>query len=89
MDRHKNQINLELFISKKIESTDLFYRTIGKDLDKEEKEEIKSVFKRECNNCENLNCNIELIDRSSQNCINWENDRLIGEYKVLKLSKTK
>jgi hypothetical protein len=71
-------------------------KTIGDKLTPEERHEIKSFISKGCSTCLNGSCRIETFEKvgldengqvQGSNCLGWENNRIIGEYKVLKLKK--
>ena len=71
-------------------------KTIGDKLTPEERHEIKLFISKGCSTCLNGSCRIETFEKvgldengqvQGSNCLGWENNRIIGEYKVLKLKK--
>ena len=84
---YEEETELSSLISKTIENPDLFYKRIGENLTSEEREHIKSLFPKSCDTCSNSFCRVEQVDRPVYDCIDWENNRIVGEYKVLKLNR--
>lgn len=85
-DEHYEE-KLSLLISETVENPDLFYKRIGDELTPEEREHIKSFLPKSCDTCSNGCCRVEQVDKPVHNCIAWENDRIVGQYKVLKLNR--
>ena len=86
-DYYQEKTELFSLISKTLENPDLFYKKIGEELTIEEREYIKSLLDKSCNTCSNGCCRVEQIDKPVYDCIGWENNRIVGEYKVLKLNR--
>ena len=84
---YQEKTELSSLISKVLENPDLFYKKIGDELLPEEREYIKSLLEKSCNTCSNGCCRIEQVDKPVYDCIGWENNRIVGEYKVLKLNR--
>ncbi len=72
--------------------------TIGKELTPEERLYIKSLVSKSCDTCTNGSCRVESFEKvgldedgklQGSSCLGWENNRIIGEYKMLKLNKKK
>lgn len=70
-----------------VEQPDVFYRMVGERLTIEERQYIKSLLPKSCNTCSNGCCRVEQVDKPIYNCIGWENNRIVGEYKVLNLNR--
>ena len=71
-------------------------KTIGEELAPEERLYIKSLVSKSCNTCSNGSCRVESFEKvgldehgklQGSSCPGWENNRIIGEYKMLKLNK--
>jgi hypothetical protein len=71
-------------------------KTIGEKLTPEERLYIKSLVSKSCDTCLNGSCRVESFEKvgldedgklQGSNCLGWENNRIIGEYKMLKLNK--
>ena len=86
---YQEQTDLSSIIDNVIEKPDIFYRKVGEELTQEERNYIKSLIQKSCDNCSNIDCRVEQVDKPIYKCINWKNDRIIGEYKVLKLNRKK
>lgn len=84
---YQEQTCLSFIIDSIIEKPDFFYKMVGEQLKPEEREYIKSLLEKNCYTCANGCCRIEQVDKPVYNCIGWENDRIVGEYKVLKLNR--
>lgn len=87
MDSYDEILGLIDLKSSSIDDKDSLYKSVGSNLMPDEKEYIKSQIKKDCNNCANMSCRVEQYEKPISNCIGWENNRIIGEYKVLKLMK--
>ena len=70
-----------------VEQPDVFYRMIGEQLTPEERQYIKSLLPKSCDTCSNGSCRVEQVDKPIYDCIGWENKRIVGQYKVLKLNR--
>ena len=70
-----------------VEQPDVFYRMIGEQLTPEERQYIKSLLPKSCDTCSNGCCRVEQVDKPIYDCIGWENNRIVGQYKVLKLNR--
>ncbi len=73
-------------------------KTIGEKLTPEERLYIKSLVSKSCDTCTNGSCRVESFEKvgldedgkiQGSSCLGWENNRIIGEYKMLKLNKKK
>lgn len=84
---YQEQTDLSSIIDNVIEKPDIFYRMVGEQLTQEERNYIKSLIQKSCDNCSNIDCRVEQVDKPIYKCIDWKNDRIIGEYKVLKLNR--
>ena len=71
-------------------------KTIGEKISPEERIYIMSSITKSCSTCSNGSCRIESYEKSGldeqgkpqgNNCLGWENDTIIGEYKVLNLKR--
>lgn len=71
-------------------------KTIGEGLTPEERQYIKLLISKSCNTCTNGSCRIQSFEKTGldeygkpqgSSCVGWENNRIIGEYKVLKLNR--
>ena len=79
--------NLEGIISVNNKNSDIFYKNICDIITIEEREYIKSLIIKSCNNCANMSCRVENYDKPVSDCFGWENNVEVGKYKVLKLNK--
>ena len=70
-----------------VEQPNVFYRMIGEQLTPEERQYIKSLLPKSCDTCSNGCCRVEQVDKPIYDCIGWENNRIVGQYKVLKLNR--
>ena len=80
--------SLETLLSAAVEDKDKFFKIIGDTLTPKEREYVKTFIKKKsCYNCVNGTCRIEWYEKPVDNCIGWENNRIVGEYRILKLNK--
>ena len=86
---YEEETDLDYLISKAVPSPDNFYKRIGESLTPNERKQIKSLFPKSCNTCANGCCKVEQADKPIYECIGWQNDRIIGKYRVLKLNRKK
>ena len=86
-DYYQEQTELCSIIDDVIEQPDVFYRMVGEQLTSKESLYIKSLISKSCDTCSNSCCTLEQKDKTVSNCVAWENNRIIGQYKVLKLNK--
>lgn len=86
-DYYEEQTDLSSIIDDIIEKPDEFYKMVGEQLTPEERIYIRSLIPKSCNTCSNGCCRVEQVDKPIYDCIGWENDRLVGKYKVLKLNR--
>lgn len=84
---YQEQTELSLLISRVVKNPDLFYRKIAEELTPEERQYIKSLLPKSCVTCSNGCCRVEHVDKPIYDCSGWENNRIVGEYKVLKLNR--
>ena len=70
-----------------VEQPDVFYRMVGEKLTPEERQYIKSLLPKSCDTCSNGCCRVEQVDKRVRDCIGWENNRIVGQYKILKLNR--
>lgn len=84
---YQEQTELCSIIDDVIEQPDVFYRMIGEHLTPEERQYIKSLLPKSCDTCSNGCCRVEQVDKPVYDCIGWENNRIVGQYKVLKLNR--
>ena len=84
---YREQTDLSSIIDDIIEKPNVFYKMVGEQLTPEERQYIKSLLPKSCDTCSNGCCRVEQIDKPIYDCIGWENNRIVGEYKVLKLNK--
>lgn len=77
--------SLEEIINKVIDNPRDFYIKICNELTIEEREYLKSLIEcKTCSNCSNMSCRVETCEKSSSDaCIGWDNNELIGKQKVL------
>ena len=73
-----------------------YYAQVAKGLTPAERAEVWNLVPRSCSTCTNQSCRVETYEKigldefgkpQGSSCIGWKNDHIIGEYKVLKLSK--
>ena len=86
---YEEETKLSSLITKIIEDPYLFYKRIGEELTPEEREHIKSLLLKSCDTCSNGCCRVEQVDKPVYDCIGWENNRIVGQYKVLELNRIK
>lgn len=86
-DYYQEQTDLTSIIDDIIEKPDAFYRMVGEQITPEERQYIKSLLPKNCDTCSNGCCRVEQVDKSIYDCIGWENNEVIGQYKVLKLNR--
>ena len=86
-DYYQEQTDLSSIIDDIIEKPDVFYRMVGEQLTPEERQYIKSLLQKSCYTCSNGCCRVEQLDKPIYDCIGWENNRIVGQYKVLKLNR--
>jgi len=86
-DYYQEQTDLSSIIDDIIEKPDVFYRMVGEQLTLEERQYIKSLIPKSCDTCSNGCCRVEQVDKPIYDCIGWENNRSVGQYKVLKLNR--
>ena len=86
---YQEQTNLKSIIDDIIEKPDEFYKMVGEKLTPEERLYIRSLLPKSCDTCSNGYCRVEQVDKPIYDCIGWENNRIIGQYKVLELNRKK
>lgn len=86
---YQEQTNLKSIIDDIIEKPDEFYKMVGEKLTPEERLYIRSLLPKSCGTCSNGCCRVEQVDKPIYDCIGWENNRVIGQYKVLELNRKK
>lgn len=59
----------------------------NKEISIQERKHIKLQIEKKCNNCANMSCRVEQYEKPVSDCIGWENNRLVEEYKILKLKR--
>ena len=84
---YKEPTTLASVIDDVVEQPDIFYKMIGESITPAEREYIKSLLSKDCDTCANSCCRVEQVDKPINDCIGWENNRIIGQYKVLKLNR--
>jgi len=84
---YQEQTDLSSIIDDIIEQPDVFYRMVGEQLTPEERQYIKSSLSKSCDTCSNGCCRVEQVDKPLYDCVDWENNVIIGQYKVLKLNR--
>ena len=87
MNNYDQKLGLKDSILISVDDKSLFYRSIGDNLTPEEKEYIKLQIEKSCTTCANMTCRVEQYEKPISDCVGWENNRVIGEYKVLKLTR--
>lgn len=85
--RKIEETDLALLIYETLENPDEFYKKIGEKLTPDERKYIKSFLRKECKTCTNSMCDVEKQKNIKNDCLTWENNELVGEYKVLKLNR--
>lgn len=86
-DYYQEQTDLCSIIDDVIEQPDVFYKMVGEQLTPEERRYIKSLLPKSCDTCSNGCCRVEQVDKPIYDCIAWENNSIVGQYKVLNLNK--
>lgn len=77
--------DLETILNNILDNPELFYEKICENLTFEERQFIDNLIEnKSCNTCSNGCCRVENYEKPVDNCIGWENNRLVGKYKVLK-----
>lgn len=87
IEYYQEQTDLSSIIDDIIEKPDVFYKMVGEQLTPEERQYIESLLSKSCDTCSNMCCRVEQVDKPIYDCIGWENNRIVGQYKVLKLNK--
>lgn len=84
---YQEETDLALIIDKVLEKPAEFYKKVGECLTPEERKYIRSLVHADCDTCNNACCRVEQVDKPIDDCIGWENNRIIGQYKVLSLNR--